>query len=104
MPEMPRAYVPSAPPDGNDTRSVTKWRPVGLGEEGAPIAAGFRKGPGRASALTSVYTANGGWPVPTLRLTRTGRAAASSKPEEAPVRNAHRLVVPNGVGARHYDR
>ena len=40
IPEMPNAKVPSDPPEGKGMRSVTKYSPGGVGEIGAPVAAG----------------------------------------------------------------
>src|SRR6266508_4230711 len=43
MPEMPNAKAPSGPLGLNGTRSVTKYRPGGVGDQGAPVAARVRR-------------------------------------------------------------
>src|SRR5918994_6315951 len=43
MPLMPNAKDPSELPEGNGTRSVTKYSPTGVGDDGAPVVPGARK-------------------------------------------------------------
>ncbi|HEX6400961.1 MAG TPA: hypothetical protein VF108_10915, partial [Actinomycetota bacterium] len=42
MPDRPKANRPRYPPEGNPTRSVTKYLPRGVGEDGDPVAVAAR--------------------------------------------------------------